>query len=59
MIASTRIASIQARRVFDSRGRPTVEADVKLEGGEIGRDRADPPKRSTFAMAGRSSAAWT
>jgi enolase len=37
MKASTRIASIHGRRVFDSRGRPTVEADVVLEGGDIGR----------------------
>ncbi len=32
-----RIASIHARRVWDSRGRPTVEAEVALDGGAIGR----------------------
>jgi len=31
------IAGIRARRVWDSRGRPTVEAEVVLEGGAIGR----------------------
>ena len=36
-MASTHIASIRARRVFDSRGRPTVEADVVLESGVVGR----------------------
>ena len=32
-----RIAFVHARRVWDSRGRPTVEADVLLEGGAVGR----------------------
>lgn len=36
-MASTSIASVHGRRVFDSRGRPTVEAAVLLEGGAIGR----------------------
>lgn len=31
------ISSIRARRVWDSRGRPTVEAEVFLEGGAHGR----------------------
>ena len=35
-MSSTRIARVHARRVFDSRGRPTVEAEVTLEGGAIG-----------------------
>jgi enolase len=34
---STHIAAIHARRVWDSRGRPTVEADVTLAGGAMGR----------------------
>jgi enolase len=34
---STRIQSLRARQIFDSRGRPTVEADVALEGGSTGR----------------------
>ena len=33
----TDIAFVQGRRVWDSRGRPTVEADVRLEGGALGR----------------------
>ncbi|MCK7548063.1 phosphopyruvate hydratase [Marinobacter koreensis] len=33
----TKIASIKAREVLDSRGNPTVEADVILEDGTLGR----------------------
>ncbi|MFO1288845.1 MAG: phosphopyruvate hydratase [Rubrivivax sp.] len=33
----TRIERIIARRVWDSRGRPTVEAEVHLHGGAVGR----------------------
>ncbi len=33
----TEIQSITARRVWDSRGRPTVEADVRLANGVLGR----------------------
>lgn len=36
MSAST-IVSVRGRRVWDSRGRPTVEADVRLSGGAMGR----------------------
>ena len=32
-----RIARVSARRVWDSRGRPTVEAEVYLPGGVSGR----------------------
>ncbi|MBX3442349.1 MAG: phosphopyruvate hydratase [Planctomyces sp.] len=31
------IAAVHAREVFDSRGRPTVEADVRCRGGALGR----------------------
>ena len=31
------IASVHARQIFDSRGNPTVEVDVRLEGGASGR----------------------
>ena len=31
------IESIHARRVWDSRGRPTVEAEVTLNDGALGR----------------------
>jgi len=37
MISNSRIARIVARQVFDSRGNPTLEADVFLEGGAWGR----------------------
>jgi enolase len=36
-MTETRIAFVHGRRVWDSRGRPTVEADVLLEGGAVGR----------------------
>jgi enolase len=34
---STKIVRVHARQVIDSRGNPTVEADVILEGGTVGR----------------------
>ncbi len=34
--SETEIASIQAREILDSRGRPTVEAEVRLVNGAIG-----------------------
>ncbi|MCW3062459.1 MAG: enolase, partial [Capsulimonas sp.] len=34
---STAIVNIQARQVLDSRGNPTVEVDVYLEDGSLGR----------------------
>ena len=36
-MTDTAIAFVHGRRVWDSRGRPTVEADVLLEGGGVGR----------------------
>jgi len=36
----TRIVSVRARQIWDSRGHPTVEADVRLEGGAMGRAAA-------------------
>lgn len=36
-MAGTGISSVKARRVWDSRGNPTVEVDVALEGGATGR----------------------
>jgi enolase len=35
--ADCRIRAVRARRVWDSRGRPTVEAEVALAGGAVGR----------------------
>src|SRR2546422_3665356 len=34
---STKIVKVRARQVIDSRGNPTVEADVILDGGALGR----------------------
>jgi enolase len=36
-MSDTRIASLRGRRVWDSRGRPTVEAEITLRGGARGR----------------------
>jgi enolase len=36
-VIDTRIAFVHGRRVWDSRGRPTVEAEILLEGGGVGR----------------------
>src|SRR6266566_5159716 len=36
-MAKTTIASMQAREILDSRGNPTVEVDVRLENGALGR----------------------
>jgi enolase len=43
-----KIADIVAREIIDSRGNPTVEADVILEGGQVGR-AAVPSGASTGA----------
>ena len=37
MTAATAIASVRGRQVWDSRGRPTVEAEVRLDSGAMGR----------------------
>src|SRR5271167_2330511 len=37
MAASTEIVEIKAREILDSRGNPTVEVDVRLSGGAMGR----------------------
>jgi enolase len=34
---SLRIEGLRARQILDSRGRPTVEADVTLSDGSLGR----------------------
>jgi enolase len=36
-LSGTTIANVVGRRVWDSRGRPTVEAEVCLQGGAVGR----------------------
>lgn len=47
-VESTVIQSVTARRVLDSRGNPTVEADVLLVDGSLGR-AAVPSGASTGA----------
>jgi enolase len=44
----TAIADVQARQILDSRGNPTVEVDVRLESGALGR-AAVPSGASTGA----------
>lgn len=34
---STKIANVKGRQIIDSRGNPTVEAEVRLDGGVVGR----------------------
>src|SRR5437870_7393481 len=36
-MARTSISQIHAREILDSRGNPTIEVDVRLEGGAMGR----------------------
>jgi enolase len=36
-VSDTRVAGVHGRRVWDSRGRPTVEAELRLMGGAWGR----------------------
>jgi enolase len=36
-MTTSRIRAVHGRRVWDSRGRPTVEAEVHLQGGAVGR----------------------
>src|SRR3990172_11707298 len=36
-MANTKIKSIHARQILDSRGNPTIEVDVRLEDGAFGR----------------------
>ena len=36
-MSDTEIVYVHGRRVWDSRGRPTVEAEVMLAGGAVGR----------------------
>src|ERR1700722_6983287 len=36
-MSATTISSIHAREIIDSRGNPTIEVDVRLDGGAMGR----------------------
>jgi enolase len=44
----TIIADVRGRQILDSRGNPTVEVEVRLQGGEVGR-AAVPSGASTGA----------
>ena len=46
----TEIVWLHAREVLDSRGNPTVEAEVGLDGGALGR---------AIVPSGASTAAWS
>jgi enolase len=48
MAVATTIAALRAREILDSRGKPTVEVEVRLEGGAVGR-AAVPSGASTGA----------
>lgn len=48
-MSRTRIVAVRGRRVWDSRGRPTVEAEVELAGGAVGRAIA-PAGASTGSL---------
>jgi enolase len=57
----SRILKVHAREILDSRGRPTVEAEVHLEGGIVG--RASVPSGASTGVAEASElrdgdAAW-
>ena len=53
------IESVHARQIFDSRGNPTVEVDVRLTGGASGRAAVPSAsvRRSSCATAANRSAA--
>ncbi|HWA44249.1 MAG TPA: phosphopyruvate hydratase [Hypericibacter adhaerens] len=48
-MAETTIVGIKARQILDSRGRPTVEADIELAGGATG--RASVPSGASTSRA--------
>ena len=47
------IESVRGRRVWDSRGRPTVEAEITLAGGSIGRAIGVPASYASRASPAR------
>jgi enolase len=62
-VTSTFIAYVDAREILDSRGNPTVEVDVVLDDGAVGRAAVPsgastgPTRRSSCAMATRGGMA--
>ena len=53
---STAIVNVHARQIIDSRGNPTVEADVILDGGAMGR-AAVPSRRIHWRTRSASNSA--
>ena len=52
----TKIADIRGREIIDSRGNPTVEADVILESGVLGRGLVPcPPGSCTECVASNTT----
>lgn len=51
------IESVKSREIFDSRGNPTVEADVILSDGTLGRAEV-PSGASTGSKAKASQRPW-
>ena len=51
----TTIIDVQARQILDSRGNPTVEVEVELESGAVGR-AAVPSGRVHRRVRGRRAA---
>ena len=64
----TQIDSVHARQVFDSRGRPTVEVELSLRGGDVARasvpsganqfGRSQPPREPNTARRAASTS-WS
>jgi enolase len=52
LLRDARIRSLRGRRIWDSRGRPTIEAEVELEDGSVGLGQA-PAGASTGSREAR------
>ena len=52
----SRISSVHARQILDSRGNPTVEVEVALEGGALGRAAVPSGASTAASVDGRSGA---
>src|SRR5262245_3716917 len=59
---SSRIASVRARQILDSRGNPTVEVDVEVDSGQVGRagvpSGASTGRFEAVELRDGDSAAW-
>lgn len=52
-MTSTAIVEIKAREILDSRGNPTLEADVRLGGGALGRVAVPPAAANSLSRGER------